>query len=78
MFVGFGMKRGQIVRLILPEIHDLGQKTQRTPDGWTAQFSVPTSLIETFFPGFRLEGDRTIVMETHDFMDVLRAVQFVL
>ena len=32
----------------------------------------------SFFPGFRLEGDRTIVMETHDFMDVLRAVQFVL
>ncbi len=32
----------------------------------------------SFFPGFRLEDDRTIVMETEDFMDVLRAVQFVL
>ena len=32
----------------------------------------------SFFPGCRLEGDRTVVLETHDFMDVLRAVQFVL
>ena len=32
----------------------------------------------SFFPGFRLAEDRTIVMETRDFMDVLRAVQFVL
>ncbi len=32
----------------------------------------------SFFPGFRLQGDRTIVMETDDLMDVLRAVQFVL
>lgn len=32
----------------------------------------------SFFPGFRLADDRTIVLETHDFMDVLRAVQFVL
>ena len=32
----------------------------------------------SFFPGFRLADDRTIVMETRDFMDVLRAVQFVL
>ena len=32
----------------------------------------------SFFPGFRLVDDRTIVLETHDFMDVLRAVQFVL
>ena len=32
----------------------------------------------SFFPGCRLEGDRTVVMETRDFMDVLRAVQFIL
>ena len=32
----------------------------------------------SFFPGCRLEGDRTVVLETHDFMDVLRAVQFIL
>ncbi len=32
----------------------------------------------SFFPGFRLEGDRTIILETEDFMDVLRAAQFVL
>jgi D-amino peptidase len=32
----------------------------------------------SFFPGFRLADDRTIVLETHDFMDVMRAVQFVL
>ena len=32
----------------------------------------------SFYPGFRLTGDRTIVMETDDFTDVLRSVQFVL
>ncbi len=32
----------------------------------------------SYFPGFRLSGDRTIILETQDFMDVLRAVQFVL
>ena len=56
MFVGFGKRRGQLVRLILPEVHALRQHTQRTPDGWTAQFTVPAGLIETFFPGFRLES----------------------
>ena len=32
----------------------------------------------SFYPGFRLEGDSTIVMETDDFTDVLRSIQFVL
>ncbi len=32
----------------------------------------------SFYPGFRLVSDNTIRMETADFMDVLRAVQFVL
>ena len=32
----------------------------------------------SFFPGCRLEGDRTVVLETEDFVDVLRAVQFIL
>jgi len=32
----------------------------------------------SFYPGFRLAGDRTIVMETDDFTDVLRSVRFVL
>lgn len=32
----------------------------------------------SFYPGFRLTDDRTIVMETDDYTDVLRAVQFVL
>ena len=58
MFVGFGMRRGQIVRLILPEVYDLHPQTQRTPDGWTAQYSIPAELIEIFFPGFRLESGK--------------------
>ncbi len=32
----------------------------------------------SFYPGFRLTDDDTIVMETDDYTDVLRAVQFVL
>ena len=32
----------------------------------------------SFYPGFRLTDDCTIVMETDDYTDVLRAVQFVL
>ena len=32
----------------------------------------------SFYPGFHLEGDSTIVMETDDFTDVLRSIQFVL
>lgn len=32
----------------------------------------------SFYPGFRLEGDSTIMMETGDFTDVLRSIQFVL
>ena len=32
----------------------------------------------SFYPGFRLMDDDTIVMETNDYTDVLRAVQFVL
>ncbi|MBE5785677.1 MAG: aminopeptidase [Clostridiales bacterium] len=32
----------------------------------------------SYFPGCRLVGDRTVVLETKDFTDVLRAVQFIL
>lgn len=32
----------------------------------------------SFYPGFRLVDDRTIIMETDEYTDVLRAVQFVL
>ena len=32
----------------------------------------------SFYPGFRLVGDRNVVMETDDFTDILRTVQFVL
>ena len=38
----------------------------------------PDAVRRSFYPGFRLSDDRTIVMETDDFTDVLRAVQFVL
>jgi len=55
MFAGFGTGREEIVRLILPKTYDLRQKTQRTPDGWTAQYCIPAGLIRTFFPGFRME-----------------------
>ena len=32
----------------------------------------------SFYPGCRLDGDRTVVLETENFVDVLRAVQFIL
>lgn len=38
----------------------------------------PDAVRRSFYPGFRLADDSTIVMETNDFTDVLRAVQFVL
>ena len=38
----------------------------------------PDAVRRSFYPGFRLMDDNTIVMETDDFTDVLRAVQFVL
>lgn len=37
-----------------------------------------TAVRKSFYPGFALVDDRTIRMETDDFMDVLRAVQFCL
>ena len=60
---------------------DLSKAGIQLPEHFTFEVSYKEHKLavrRSFYPGFQLVGDRTIRMETDDFMDVLRAVQFVL
>ena len=51
------------------------------PDHFTFEVSYkehPDAVRRSFYPGCRLVDDHTVVLETDDFTDILRAVQFIL
>ena len=51
------------------------------PDHFTFEVSYkehPDAVRRSFYPGCRLVDDNTVVLETDDFTDILRAVQFIL
>lgn len=60
---------------------DLSKAGIQLPEHFTFEVSYKEHKLavrRSFYPGFQLVGDRTIRMETDDFMDVLRAGQFIL
>ena len=60
VYLGFGIDRYLLVRLLPEEFDPLKIETERTPDGWRAHYQVPYSFIRHFFPEFRAEPGKTM------------------
>ena len=57
LHTGFGRDRHDRVRLAPDEPAKLfGIRTERTPDGWEAEYRIPLSFLRLFYPDFSFSG----------------------
>lgn len=57
MYIGFRRSRHERVRLSLPDEDAMLKKNvRRTPDGWVAEYAIPSEFLRLFFPDFALRS----------------------